>query len=206
VTVGETVTVTGTGCPVGNWGRPQLYGGPNSPWILDGPNMGDLEAYFSPNAANFAEGVVEQDGRWTATGVVPMVPPGRTELTATCEPSGGFSGPVEIQYPSVWVDVTSTPYRLDVRPSTNVKPGATLSISSLGGGCDPAYYPQVSIYSPSHADVADGTVTGNATTNWQSELVVPRTLKPGKYGLEADCTNAQTVVYGTYAQTAIIVS
>lgn len=206
LTVGELVTVTGTGCPVGSWGMPELYGGPNSPWIFDGPNMGDLEAYFRTNSYDVSEGEVTSDPRWSATGRVSMVPTGPTLLGAMCMPSVGFSGPVEFQYPTLWVDVTYTPYRLDVQPSTTVEPGATLSITSLGGGC-PIEFPQVSLYSRSHADVADArlTVADQSPVAWHANLVVPRTLKPGAYGLEADCVGSRTVVYGTYAQRTITV-
>jgi hypothetical protein len=67
VTAGERVTVTGTGCPVGSWIRPYLHGGPNSPWILDGPNMGDIEAFLQ-TGSGIAEGAVGREGLWRVTG------------------------------------------------------------------------------------------------------------------------------------------
>ena len=63
-TVGELVTVTGTGCPVGHWGEAELYGGPNAPAILDGGGMFDVEMYFLTSSGDMPGGTVAT----TATG------------------------------------------------------------------------------------------------------------------------------------------
>ena len=118
-----------------------------------------------------------------------MVPGGSTKLSGWCMPAeGGDGASVEFYYPTVWVTVT-TPYRLDVEPSTTVKAASTLGISSVGGGCEYAFqYPQVNLYSESNAQLAQGTIhPGVTTSGWTSSLLVPSGLKPGYYRLEADC-------------------
>jgi hypothetical protein len=111
---------------------------------------------------------------------------------------GGDGLSIEFYYPPVWVTVT-TPYRLDVQPNTTVKPGSTLSISSIGGGCkDPATYPQVGLYSASKAQVANATITNSDTKGWGSRLLVPKKLSPGTYRVEADCVEGYAV-WGSYA-------
>jgi hypothetical protein len=107
-------------------------------------------------------------------------------------------------YRAISVKMVNSPYRLKVEPSTTVAAGTRLTVTSVGGNCwSRASFPDVSLFSPSYYDVADGTGP-TSSVPWKSLLTVPTGSKPGHYRLEADCVDHYSV-WGTYAPVVITV-
>ena len=204
LSVGELMTVTGTGCPVGYWAEPRLYQvGPSPPAIFHQAIWEDAEAFFQTETGK--QGIVAHDGLWTMNGIVPMVPQGTGTLGGTCSPmvDGGEADPV-FYYPTLSVKVTSR-YRMEVDPGTTVDAGTRLTVTSVGGNCPSFTGTDLRLYSPSDSDVADGTLPiVKSSVPWKSLLTVPRGLKPGHYRLEADCVEGYAVS-GSYTPVAITV-
>jgi hypothetical protein len=86
VTVGELVVVTGTGCPVEHWGLAFSPAVP-APRRSSPDGLVDEEGLFDTGSNGFAGGIVGRQDRWKMTGIVPMVPPGPTELGGSCTPN-----------------------------------------------------------------------------------------------------------------------
>jgi hypothetical protein len=206
ISFGKRVSVTGTGCPVGYFGQPLLYDvGPDDPAIFrqTGDHF-DAESLFQ-TTNGFSGMTVGHDGIWTMHGTVPMVPPGPAMLAGRCSPmsDGGVGDPV-FYYRAISVKMVTSPYGLKVDPGTTVAAGTLLTVTSVGGNCwARGSFPDVSLFSPSYYDVADGT--GPTTSEpWKSVLTVPSGLKPGHYRLEADCVDVYSVT-GSYAPVVITV-
>jgi hypothetical protein len=207
ISYGELVTVTGAGCPVGYFGEPLLYNvGPDDPAIFHQAGNEDAEAFFQTKDGTSGM-TVGHNGLWTMQGTVPMVPPGPAMLAATCSPlsDGGVGHPV-FYYRAISVKMVNSPYRLKVEPGTTVAAGTRLTVASVGGNCwARSSFPEVSLYSPTYHDVADGTgPNATSSVSWLSILTVPRGSKPGHYTLEADCVGGYAV-WGTYAPVVITV-
>jgi hypothetical protein len=202
------VTVTGTGCPVGHWGEPDVD--PDRIPAIFNTTSGRfrVESWFFTSTGDFAGGTVGRDGRWTMTATVPMVPPGQAEIVGSCAPTQGSRGAqIEFHYPGVSVTVSS-PFRLEVEPSTTVKAGTRLTLSPLGGKCPylSGSNPEVHLYSGLDVSLSDGDSHPVSTpSGWKSFLVVPVALQPGEYTLEADCTDYFGGVDGTYSPVVITV-
>lgn len=207
VSVGEVVDVTGTGCPAGYLGEPDLYAvGPNAPAILHQAGYTDIGMFFLATNGN-SRATVGHDGLWTMMGVVPMVPPGTAMLGGICSPTeDGDVGSPQFYYPTLSVDVTSR-YRLVVEPSTTVEAGTRLTVTSVGGNCQHSFAtPETSLYSVSDMDLADGTIpVVRSSMPWKSLLTVPRGLAPGRYRPEADCVVSRGAVYDSYVPVIITV-
>jgi len=208
VSVGEQVTIAGTGCIPGHWGSAILVQGPDAPAVFNTTlGLYDGEEDFNTNSGNNAGGVAAADGRWTMTVTVPMVAPGSAMLTGSCAPSEGDSAYLDdFLYPTVAVVVT-TSFRLAVQPGTTAAPGTALVVEPVGGNCPGVSGPEVYLYSGSHIQLAYGSLTaGGAASAWQATLVIPKGLAPGQYQLEADCIYSRGLVLGSYAPTIIFVS
>jgi len=202
--VGQQVTVSGSGCPVGHWGTAVLQEGTNGPLIFDTSGLDDEEQFFTSATGDEAGGIVGADGRWTMTALVPMVDPGAATLTGWCIPQQGDDGEsIEFYYPDYQQVMVSTPYQLVVEPATTVTAGTTLMVNLVGGSCPGVSGAQLNLYSGSGIEVAfeaDDTVPG-----WMYELTVPAGLSAGLYQLEADCVYDPGQVQGSYAPVIITV-
>ncbi len=204
LSAGQLMTVTGSDCPVGQWGGVLLKSG----GLLLGP-FGLYEGGPQPVP-------VGSDGQWTTTGIVPMLPGGPTVLTAYCGPEAGGPPVSRFLYPPVPVTMV-TPYQLSVLPSTTTSPGTTLTVTPVGGGCPaPTTWIQLTLYSTSQPptrpqpEVAQGVIhdTGLAADHvlsWTGALTVPSSLAPGRYLLGADCVYSRGAPEGSYAPTVITV-
>jgi hypothetical protein len=206
LSVGEQVTVTGSGCPVGHWGTPVLQSD-DEPAVFNAGNGGlyDSEEYFdTSNSPANAGGTVGANGLWTMTGTVPMIPPGSATLTGWCMPqAGGDGGTIEFSYlPGLRVSVSSS-YRLDVEQGTTVKAGTTLALNLLGGDCPGVSTPDVALYSASRIQLA--LATASAVGGWHYAVAIPPDLTPGQYVLEADCVYSRGLVEGSYAPFSVTV-
>ena len=187
VSVGEVVDVTGTGCPAGYLGEPDLYAvGPNAPAILHQAGYTDIGMFFLTKNGN-SRTTVGHGGLWTMMGVVPMVPPGTAMLGGICSPTEDSDvGSPQFYYPTLSVNVTSR-YRLVVAPRTTVEAGTRLTVTSVGGNCQHSFAtPETSLYSASDMNLAVGTIpVARSSVPWTSSLTVPRGLAPGAWALPA---------------------
>jgi hypothetical protein len=200
LSVGERGTISGTGCSPGHWGTPIIDSGLNNPFIFSTTSgLYDEEEVFTDTDGDVGA-QVGADGRFTMTAVVPMVVPGPSRVTRWCMPRRGPNGATEFAYPSVPVTVT-TRFRMEVRPGTTLMPGATLSVTLLGGACPGPSSPTVNLYTGSQVSVT----SANGSTSDVFSLTVPRGSTPGQYQLEADCTYSRGLVEGSYGPTEIIV-
>jgi hypothetical protein len=118
---------------------------------------------------------------------------GPAVLGAVCDDPN--TGSPDFTYSSVAIDV-ATPYHLQVGPGTTVQPGATLTVSSLGGGCDPISYPDVYLWSAAHPNALTGIGEAVGPTGggaqWQVNLTVPLTTSPGQYEVVARCAYSRS--------------
>jgi hypothetical protein len=200
LSVGRRVTVSGTGCPIGQWGMPILEQGLNTPFIFSTPyGLYDDEEDFTDAQGNVGA-QVGADGRWTMTTTVPMVSPGDSMLTGWCMPQRGPDGATEFTYPGVPVTVTSR-FRLGVKPATKVKPGTKLSVTLVGGDCPGSSVPTVILFTGSQQVVT----STNDSTDGVFTLAVPTAAMTGHYQLEADCSYSRCLVEGSFAPTEIVV-
>jgi hypothetical protein len=204
LSVGEPVTITGSGCPPGHWGTPVLQSD-ESPAVLTPGSGGlyDSEEYFDTGPGTGPGATVGTDGAWVMTATVPMVPPGPATLSGWCEPTDGDGGvSIEFTYlPGLRVTVT-TSYQLDVEQGTTVNAGTVLDINLLGGDCPGPSSPDIYLYDSGVQVVpaAPSTVDG-----WRYTVAVPAGLAPGQYRLEADCVYSRGAVDGSYAPVTITV-
>jgi hypothetical protein len=204
LSVGEQVTLTGTGCPPGHWGTPVLQSD-DEPAVFNPGNGGlyDAEEYFLTSSGDDAGGTVGTNGQWMTTGTVPMIPPGTATLTGWCMPEqGGDGASIEFNYlPGLRVTV-STSYGLDVEQGTTVKAGTTLEVNLVGGVCPGASTPDIYLYG---SDIQLTPASASAVGGWQYAVAIPSGLAPGHYRLEADCLYSRGLVDGSYAPATITV-
>jgi hypothetical protein len=203
LTVGIDVTISGTECPSGHWGTASLE--PTEPAIFAPGNGGlyPLEDDFIDASGNIGGGTVDASGQWTMSDPVPMVPSGPAVIEGSCMPQeNGDGASTEFTYPTVPVMVTS-PFQVEVRPSTTVESGATLQVYLIGGSCRGASSAQTYLYNAEKKQVAMATPI--TSTQQQYSLTVPSGLMPGRYQIEADCVYSRGAVYGSYTPTAITV-
>jgi len=199
------VTVRGTGCPDGAWGEPVLQSD-DVPFVFTSGSGGlyDLEQFLLTPTGDDAGGGVGSDGAWTATGTVPMVPPGPATLTGRCmaHPDDD-GGSIEFDYlPGLRVTVT-TPDQLETDQGIAVQPGTTLDVNLLGPPCPGPSDAEVDLYSASQLRLV--TATASTISRWQFALALPQAMSPGPYRLEADCLYSRGDVDGSYAPLTITV-
>jgi hypothetical protein len=134
---------------------------------------------------------------------VPMVPPGPAEVTGSCQlPEGYPDWGAKLQYSDVAVDVAS-PFYLQVFQGTSVSAGSLVRVNAIGGECPRWTEPDISLYSKPGTDVADGRPS--TLPGWQWSLLVPNTLKAGRYQLEEDCFDGNQTIAGTYRPLTITI-
>jgi hypothetical protein len=132
LTVGGPITVNGGDCAPGHIGNAFLGQDPNG-----GPQV----------TYNFGERLGQadaaSDGRWMLETTLPAMIIGVASLRGNClDPSTGIP---DFTYSSTGVTV-ATPYRLQVEPATTVRASATLTVSSVGGGCESLSNPDVYLW------------------------------------------------------------
>ena len=201
--VGADVTVTGTGCPVGDWGTPALQSD-DVPFVFTPRNGGlySLEDEFVTAPGTDPGATVGADGQWTLTAIVPMVPPGPATLTGSCAPEEGDSA-TEFTYPPGLRVTVSTSFGIDIEQGTTVKAGTVLDFNLVGGGCPGPSYPDIYLYTGAQLQVTQASPSTGGP--WQYSLTVPPGLTPGAYRLEADCLYSRGAVYGSYAPATVTV-
>jgi len=182
LTVGGPITVSGGDCAPGHIGSAALTQDPNG-----GPQVtydfGELLGQTSAGS----------DRQWTVQTTLPAVTIGAATLGAICEDPS--TGTPDFTYASVAVNV-ATRYRLQVEPGTTVQAGATLTVSSLGGGCDAISNPDVYLWSAAQPNALTGIgevigPTGGGA-QWQVNLTVPPTTGPGQYQVVARCAYSRS--------------
>jgi hypothetical protein len=204
VSVGERVTVTGTGCPTGHWGQATLV--PDNEPAIFHPGNGGLygldETSFLTADGFYAGAVANAVGRWTFTATVPMVPSGTATLNGWCNPQeNGDSGMNDFTYPPGARVTVSSRYQVEVSPGTIGKPGSTLRLNLFGGACPGPAVPYIYLYSAASTQLTQA----NWVSGFQYTLTVPADLAAGDYRLEADCLFSRGAVYGSYAPVTIAV-
>jgi hypothetical protein len=206
LTVGTGVTISGTECPPGHWGTASLVPNPY-PAIFQPANGGlyPSEDSFNDAAGDaYPGGTADATGRWTMSVTVPMVPSGAAIVMGSCRPQvDGDGASIEFTYPDISVTVTS-PFRVEVEPSTTVAPGSTLQVYLAGGVCPGASSPETYLYDTDQVQVVQATPF--YSTGQEYRLTVPSELTPGLYSLEADCVYSRGVVQGSYTPIPITVT
>ncbi len=209
--VGQPITVSGDDCPSGSSASAHLV--PSTP-------TGE-PAIFATSLSTGGDSIETQlladgsdrvttgpTGNWTISGVVPMVFPGSSLITARCTGEANPASPSTFLYPPLPVTV-QTPFTLSVAPDGPVSPGATLTVQSNGGGCGAiASSPIVALYETSGTTQAVANTLGESTqpgSPWEAHLALPSDLPPGRYQLEADCDYSRGAIYGSYAPAEITV-
>ncbi len=145
------------------------------------------------------------DGSWSA--VVPVIDAaqvGDVSVSATCVT--GIDREELFSYPAVHIEVNT--YRhLHVTPSTTIRAGTTLTITSIGP-CPSQSQAQVYLQSPDN--LANGVPDGFGPDNpsggeWSATLPIPPATAPGSYVLQATCLGDHTFL-GYYSGLPITVT
>ncbi len=158
--------------------------------LVQDPNGGPQVTYNYGEALGRTPGPA--NGSWVIETTLPAMIIGEAKLGGDClDPS---TGTPDFNYAPIAVNV-ETPHHLQVEPTT-VRPGATLTVSSLGGGCDPLSNPDVYLWSPAEHNPLTGIgevlgPTGGAA-QWQVKLTVPATTTPGAYDVVARCSYSRS--------------
>jgi len=209
VTVGQALTITGTGCRPGQWATATVEPA-REPLVFDdgGHGLSDGEGLLFDGTGAVAEATVDGHGRWSLSAIVPMVPPGPASVTASCRPTPDGDGtPVESPYGAGRPLSVSSPYDLAIAQGTSVGAGTTLEINPSGGDCPGASTSQLTLYSENGVDEAAGS--SGRMPGWRWSLAVPAALAPGPYQVEVDCEyigGGDGVVQGSYAPVTVTVS
>jgi hypothetical protein len=208
VTVGQMLTITGTGCRPGQWATATVEPAREPLVFDDGGRLSDGEGSLVDSTGAVAGATVDGDGRWSLSAIVPMVPPGPASLTASCRPiSAGGDTAVEFPYGTGRPLTVSSPYHLDIQQGTSVGAGTALAVNPSGGDCPGASTSQLTLYGENGVDEADGSTA--QTPGWRWSLTVPAALAPGLYQVEVDCEyigGGDGVVQGSYAPVTVTVS
>jgi hypothetical protein len=196
--VGQSVTVSGSHCPAPSGGVLALLQDPASgPQATDASGFGPLTRSTVTSDAN---------GSWTTQVTIPADLIGPVSMGAICEDTYGRT---MFSYPKVPVTVT-TPYRMHVEPAGPVKPGTSLTVTSVGGGCPGIWAPVVNLWSsstrPSDQPTPDAVYgqTGGGPT-WTLVLPVPVGTAPGRYDVVGRCSYSRTFPV-TYEPVPVLVT
>jgi hypothetical protein len=209
VTVGQPVTITGTGCPPGQWATVSVEPS-REPLVFDdgGHGLSDGEGIFFDSTGAVAGATVDSAGRWSLTAAVPMVPPGPASLYAWCRSiPHGDGASIDFSYGAGLPLTVNSPYHLAIDEGTSVVAGTTLEVNPSGGDCPGVTTPQLTLYSENGVDEADGSMA--TAPGWRWSLVVPSALPPGSYQVEVDCEyigGGDGEVQGSYAPVTVAVS
>jgi hypothetical protein len=195
--VGQSVTVSGSHCPAPSGGVVAMFQDPTSGPQATYSSGGPLTRGTVTSAAN---------GSWTTQVTIPADLIGPVSMGAICEDTYGRT---QLTYPMVPVTVT-TPYEMHVVPDGPVKPGTTLTVTSVGGGCPGAWSPVVNLWSSSTRppnqptpDAVNGQTGGGPT--WTLELPVPVGTPSGQYDVVGRCAYIQSFPV-TYEPVPVLVT
>jgi hypothetical protein len=162
-----------------------------SAFLGQDPNGGPQVTYDFGERLGQADAA--SDGRWMIETTLPAMIIGAASLRGNClDPSTGIP---DFTYSPTAVNV-ATPYRLQVEPATTVRASATLTVSSVGGGCDSLSNPDVYLWSAAQPNALTGIgeVVGPAGSAepWHVTLTVPATTSAGEYQVVARCTYSRS--------------
>lgn len=171
VAIGHTVTFSGAGCPAG----------------------ADAQV-VAPVAAGPV--ITRPDRTWSVTAIIPEDSQvGSVPAYATCAtPPNTVTA-----YTPISLNIT-TYRRLDARPSTVARPGATLILTAIGS-CPYSPYNSVDVelYDTKHEPSAGATsvqLVAAPHGNWSGPFTVPTSAPPGSYLLVANCEGFRTFAAG----------
>lgn len=154
------------------------------------------------------------DGTWSATVTIQPGYYGPGTVYAAC---GAL-----FAYPNTFAVTFSTPYHLDVLPSTTVSPGQTLTVESVGSFCssidtiyvgvspepDPSYFFDDESW-PVPLQVSDTDSSGAPQVvypdPWHTTITVPSWLAAGRYYVVAGCAYSRAYP-GIYQPSRITVT
>lgn len=180
--VDRPITVSGGHCASGHLARVSLAQDPTG-----GPQV----------TYNFGEFLGQKqaagDGNWQIEAALPAMIIGPARIVGEClDPTTGTS---DFTYSPIAVKVT-TPYHLQVNPPEGVRAGSTLTVSSVGGGCDSVSRPDVYLWSAGQPNplTGIGEVVGPTTGPgpWNVTLTIPTSTAPGDYQVVARCTSSRS--------------
>jgi len=192
LTVGGTVTLRGTGC------------------LKATAVTASLGPEYLRDASALQAGA---DGDWSEVFTIPELVVGPTLVRARCDegPAGQFGSSV-VGYPTPVRVTVSTPYRIQVEPSGPVRPGASLMVSSVTGGCPQRFEtpaitlenPEDLIFSPEGSNAV--YVQGASTASWTTPYQIPTSTAHGQYDVVARCYVGRGFSMRTYEPVLINVS
>ena len=174
--------------------------------MFQDPTSGPQATYSSGGPLTRSTVTSNANGSWTTQVTMPADLIGPVSVGAICEDTYGRT---QFTYPMAPVTVT-TPYEMHVEPDGPVKPGTTLTVTSVGGGCPGAWAPVVNLWSSSTRppnqptpDAVNGQTGGGPT--WTLELPVPVGTPPGQYDVVGRCAYIQSFPV-TYEPVPVLVT
>ena len=178
--------LTATGCPVGDHINVGVMGDRRDPENGGGATVGTgNDRVIGPT--------------WSFRFKFPAAEIGSARVVASCEdPKTGRW----FDFAPVAVNVRTNRY-LEVGPSTTVAAGTTMTVRSVGPGCDDLSSAVVALRGPTIVYPAQ-TLTGNTHAQWQATFALPANLRPGAYVLYADCVYSRSTT-ATYTPVTITV-
>jgi hypothetical protein len=196
LTVGEQISISGTGCPIGSTARPDLG------QTLNGVHFLPLDA----GAVKQVPTAPVVNDSWTVSLAVPMLEEGPALVGAFCEITTGGSTVTRFTYPSVPVTVVLGAH-LAVLPSASINAGTTLTVNPANKGCDPGA-PYVSFDDPTGASQGvpgHPTIGRDGYLQFPVTIVVPPTTRPGTYLIRGSCSVDGHTYSGLYEPLVIMV-
>ncbi len=163
---------------------------PGSVWIDEARDDNPEASY--PYSEPLPRPTPGAGGRWKVTDTVGPLIIGKARIEPVCvDPR---TGSTKLPYAPLPVTIT-TPYTIHVAPSTTVRPGEAITVSSVVGVCSDISDPWVDLWSPSNGNPVDGVaqVAGRVGGEpWRLTLVVPAGAPPGHYFVQARCSYSRS--------------
>ena len=195
VSVGSTVMVSGTECPMGHFGVAVIYkDGPSGTQVVSG---GRTEA----------PAPVGPDGIWSAAITGPLVQNGPAAIGGYCTQqvsgAGQASEYIDFEYPPLPVAVVGTP-GVGVSPTGGARPGSTINLHLEHNLCQPGAYPVATIApSVGNSTMTAGGIFPTARTDppnspLNSSIAIPSSFLPGSYVITVDCLLGGRTFVGDY--------